>query len=103
MTSPADLDRRLSRKIESGKAIQLTPADLDLLISSGAIDTFRHFVSQFQRSQCLARNAQKQSIAEENSPSFRAQTGTSKLSGTTPIESVSEAQARVHAILSKVA
>lgn len=36
MTTPADLDRRLSRRLEQGKGIQLSPADLDLLVTSGA-------------------------------------------------------------------
>lgn len=101
MTSPADLDRRLSRKIESGKAIQLTPADLDLLIQAGAIDTFRQYVSEYQRSKCLERNAQKRSISVENFPSTLAMAGTWKSSGTTQSGDVSEAQARVRAILNK--
>lgn len=103
MSSLADLDRRLSRKIESGKAIQLTPADLDLLIESGAIDTFRQFVSQYQRAQCQNRNALSRSIGAENSLSTHAANETSKSSGTTPSSDVSEAQARVRAILNKAA
>lgn len=103
MSSPADLDRRLSKKIECGKSIQLTPADLDLLIASGAIDTFRQFVSEYQRAQCQKRNAPNRCTSAENSPSMPARAGTTKSSGTTPNSDVSEAQARVAAILKKAA
>jgi hypothetical protein len=48
MVSPLDLDRRLSRKIEGHKTIQLSPADLDLLVASGAIAKFRAWVTEQQ-------------------------------------------------------
>jgi len=103
MSSPADLDRRLSKKIESGKAIQLTPADLDLLIESGAIDTFRQFVSDYQRAKCLERNVQNRSTGGANSPSTNEPAEISKSSGTTLSAAVSEQQARALAILTKAA
>jgi len=99
MSSPADLDRRLSRKIETGKAIQLKPADLDLLVESGALDTFRQFVSEYQKRQCLERSAQNRSIPVAGSPFTEGKVGTSRSSGTIASESVNEAQARVLAIL----
>lgn len=101
MSSLSDLDRRLSRKIETGKAIQLSPADLDLLVATGAIDTFRQAVSEFQRIQCQQRSARSRSIDGGNSLFTLAKGETSKSSGMTPNESVNEAQARVRAILSK--
>jgi hypothetical protein len=36
MTSLPDLTRRMSRKIEAGRGIDLSGDDLDLLVSSGA-------------------------------------------------------------------
>lgn len=38
MTALPDLVRRLSRKIDAGKGIQLTPEDIDQLVASGAFD-----------------------------------------------------------------
>lgn len=40
-----DLDRRLTRKIETEKTIQISPTDLEWFVASGAIDTFRAFVA----------------------------------------------------------
>ena len=95
MGSLPDLDRRLSRKIETGKAINLTAEDLDLLVSTGAIDTFRAAVQKFQREQCRARSARNRSISGVDTPSIAGPTGiTSKSSGMTNSESVSEARAR---------
>ena len=102
MASPADLDRRLSRRIECEKAIQLTAADLALLVESGAIATFRHFVEKHQRDQCRARNVRSRSINGGATPSTGERTGrTSKSSGMTMIESANEALAQVHQTLGK--
>lgn len=103
MSSLADLDRRLSKKIEQRKAIQLTPRDLDFFIESGALDRFRQFVSDQQRAECQERNAQNRSISAANSPSTLDRAETTKSFGTTPNQSVSEAQARVRAMLNKAA
>src|SRR3546814_1140449 len=51
MTTLPDLDRRLSRRIETGKGIQLSPDDLDLLVSTGAYEIFRKDVVDPQREQ----------------------------------------------------
>lgn len=78
-----DLDRRLTRKIETEKAIQITPTDLEWLVASGAIDTFRAFVAAQQRKLCAERRALRQSISEGTSASTAVQTApTSKSSGT---------------------
>ncbi|WP_370171399.1 hypothetical protein [Sphingobium abikonense] len=104
MTSLPDLDRRLSRKIETGKAINLTAADLDLLVETGAIDTFRAAVQKYQREQCRVRSARSRSISGGDMPSIAARTGkTSKSSGMTNSESVNEAKARAAQILGKAA
>jgi hypothetical protein len=55
VASPLDLDRRLSRKIEGRKTIQLSPADLDMLVASGAIATFRAFVTEKQETEARER------------------------------------------------
>lgn len=82
--TPPDLDRRLSRKIETGKTIQLRPADLDLLVQSGAIDTFRKFVSEYQRDQCRARDQQSRSTSAAHTRSSSGPTApTMTSSGTT--------------------
>ena len=52
MGSLSDLDRRLSRRIDTGRGIQLTSDDLDLLVTTGAIQTFREAVAQYQREIC---------------------------------------------------
>jgi len=102
--SLADLDRRLSRKIEGGKAIQLSADDLDLLVSTGAIDTFRAAVAEQMRDQCRSRNARSRSISGADTPSTEGMGGrTSKSSGTTKRESASEAKARLQAILGRPA
>jgi hypothetical protein len=38
MNSISDLDRRISRALETGKGMQLSAADLDLLTISGAYE-----------------------------------------------------------------
>jgi hypothetical protein len=94
LTLPA-LERRLSRKIETRKGIQLTPDELDLLVETGAYDTFRQAVAKFQREQCRQRSARSRSIKGGNSGSIAGKGGRpSKSSGTTPPESASEALAR---------
>lgn len=99
-----DLDRRLSRKIEQGKAIQLTPEDLDLLVTTGAIDTFRRAVAEYQRNQCRERSARSRSISGGNSNSTRERVGrTSKSSGMIPPQGANEALARAQAMLGKAA
>jgi hypothetical protein len=93
ITLPA-LERRLSRKIETRKGIQLTAEELDLLVETGAYDTFRQAVAKFQREQCRQRSARSRSISGETSGSTRGRGETSKSSGTIPPESASEALAR---------
>jgi hypothetical protein len=95
MSSPPDLDRRISRKLEGRKAIQLSPTDLDLLVESGAIDVFRQFVADYQRTQCRLRSARDRSINGGNTLSIVERGGpTSKSSGMTQSESASEALAQ---------
>jgi hypothetical protein len=101
MASLPDLDRRLSRKIETGKGIQLSPEDLDLFVSTGAYDTFRQAVAELQRKQCQQRNARSHSTSAASLPSTRGQDATSRSSGMTTNDSVNEAQARLHAIFSR--
>lgn len=93
MTSLPDLGRRLSRKIEAGKGIQLTPDDLDLLVSIGAYDVICKAIAEFQRKQCQHRSARSRSTSGGDMPSTLEKAGTTKSSGMTKNESVSEALA----------
>ncbi len=54
--NPLDLDRRLSRAVERGRTIQLSAKELDMLVLSGAIATFRQAVTEQQRAAALARS-----------------------------------------------
>jgi hypothetical protein len=99
MGSLADLDRRLSRKLESGKAIQLTPADLDLLVLTGAYGKFREAVVEEQQEQCRLRSVRSRSINGGISGSTPALAEVTKSSGTMQSESASEALARAQAML----
>ncbi|MEN2747305.1 hypothetical protein [Sphingomonas sp. T9W2] len=98
MTTLPDLDRRLSRKIESGKGMQLSAADLDLFVSTGAYATFRLAVEECQRDQCRQRSARNRSTSGANtSLSAGLIEPTSKSAGTMSSESASEALARAQA------
>lgn len=102
MGSLADLDRRMSKKIETGRGIQLSPEDLDLLVATGAYDAFRNAVAEHQRNQCLQRSARNRSTSAGIIGSTRGRTGqTSKSSGTTTSADASEALARAQAITMK--
>ena len=61
-TSPAapyaDLKRRMSRKIETRKAMQLKPDDLDMLVLSGAYATLSAYAVRFQEEQVRQRMTQ---------------------------------------------
>ncbi|GLV28142.1 hypothetical protein TomTYG75_06660 [Sphingobium sp. TomTYG75] len=97
-----DLDRRLSRRIDQHKGIQLSPDDLDLLVSSGAYDTLKKAAAEYQRNQCRARHARSRSINGANMPSIDGRGApTLKSSGTTPSESASEALARARQMSGK--
>ena len=100
MSSLPDLDRRMSRKIDTGRGIQLSPADLDLLVASGAYDALRNAAAEYRKNQCRERSVRSRSINGGNTPSIRAVTEpTLKSSGTTQNESASEALARVQRML----
>lgn len=91
----ADLDRRLSRKVEIGGGLHLSPADVDLLVTTGAYDTFRRAVTEAQRELCQLRNASNRStsvaiFASSDEPIDPI----SRSSGTIENESASEALAR---------
>lgn len=96
-----DLERRLSRRIESRRSIQLSPDDLDLLVATGAYDAFRKAVAEYQRKQCLERSARSRSISGGNTSSTRAKAGTSKSSGTIQSADANEALQQVRAMLGK--
>ena len=97
-----DLERRLSRKIEAHKGIQLTPEELDLLVLSGAYDVFRQAVAEYQRTQCLQRSARSRSISGEPSDSTAGPIEkTSKSFGTIANEDANEALALAQALTGK--
>ncbi|MCH2238769.1 MAG: hypothetical protein MK060_12870 [Blastomonas sp.] len=101
MTTPADLDRRLSRRIEQGKGMNLTADDLDLLVVSGAYEVLRAYAAQYQRDQCRARNARSRSTSAGPIASIRDQAGSFKSSGMTSNASASEELARALQMLGK--
>lgn len=102
MSSIADLQRRMSRKIEAGKTIQLSPDDLDLLVASGAYAAILRATEEYQRDQCLQRSARSRSTSGDNTPSIAAPIGkTSKSSGTTANDDAKEALALAQVMLPK--
>lgn len=55
MSDYPDLVRRLSRRIDQRRSIQLSPEDLDLLVLSGAYEALVMFTSNFMRDQARER------------------------------------------------
>lgn len=95
MTDLIDLDRRLSSRIGTGRGIQLSPADLDALVITGAVQTFRDAVAEHLRTICQQRNDPSRSTSAAATSSSADQAGQhSRSSGTTSSESASEALAR---------
>ena len=97
--SPLDLDRRLSRRIETGKGVRLEPEELDLLVRSGAIDVFRNYASEYQRGLCRDRDLRNRSISGDATNSTSDQIApTTTSSGMTQqlVDSAAEARAREH-------
>lgn len=95
MSSLNDLDRRLSRKLESGRGIQLSAGDLDLLVTTGAYQVFRLAVAEHQRELCQQRSGRdRYTNAGTSGSSVAKDVRPSKSSGTTPSESANEALAR---------
>lgn len=56
----SDLERRLSRRIEEHKGIQLSAHDLDLFVISGAYEALRKAATDFQRQICEQRIEERQ-------------------------------------------
>lgn len=95
MSDIADLARRFSRKLETGKGMQLAPADLALLGAIGVNDLIQTAAADFLRKQCQQRVARNQSIAGGSSGFTQGDPGAdSRSSGTTQTESGSEAAER---------
>ncbi|MDV5823093.1 hypothetical protein [Sphingobium naphthae] len=100
--TPPDLLRRLSRRLEQGKGIQLSPNDLDLLVASGAYDMLTQAAADYQRNLCLQRSARSRSISGEAMRSTGAPAEpTSKSSGTTRKDAGNDPLARARTMLRK--
>ncbi|MGE6693314.1 hypothetical protein ACQKE8_12825 [Sphingobium limneticum] len=100
--TPPDLLRRLSRRLEQGKGIQLSPNDLDLLVASGAYDMLTQAAADYQRNLCLQRSARSRSTSAETLRSTAAPAAPiSKSSGTTRSDDASDPLARVRTMLRK--
>ena len=96
MTSLPDLTRRMSRKIEAGRGMNLSGDDLDLLVASGAYAVLIQASIRAQEDQCRKRDARNRSISGETSAFTGEKTEqTLKSSGTMNRRDVSEAEARV--------
>jgi hypothetical protein len=99
VTSIADLARRLSRKVEAGRAIRLTHEDLQLLVKTGAYGAVQTAATKELRDRCLQRDAASPSTSAGTSGSTVAPIApTSRSSGTTTSESANEALAQARAM-----
>ena len=67
------LGRRLSRKIEKKSGLRLTPADLDLLVLSGAYEALCTAVSAYQKGQSARRASQAKLSAPTAAPTGHPQ------------------------------
>jgi hypothetical protein len=58
---PSDLLRRLSRKIQVGKTMQMRAEDLDLLVVSGAYERLSEYTEKYLREVAEARLSARES------------------------------------------
>lgn len=103
MSAPSivHLNRRLLRASEAGRGIDLTAADLDLLVSINVLPKVQEAANEYLREQVTCRVARHQSIGVGNtgSTSSAARTGPSvriagTSSGTTPERDARQARQR---------
>lgn len=93
------LFEKLSRKVEAGRGIHLSPDDLDILAQFGVLKMLASLAAEYQVRKCQERNAKRRSISEAPSASIDVPTArTSKSSGTTPTDGANEALALAQAI-----
>jgi len=92
-----DLMRRIDRKLDIQRGMTLTYDDLALLMMSGAYATLQNANLQYLERQCQEHVARNRFINVASLPSTRVLDATTKLSGTIPPESASEALARAQA------
>lgn len=101
-TTPTDFQRRMSKKIDEGREIQIKREELDIFVVSGAWKAVCDFAEQFQRDQCLARNARNRSIPGGNLSSINDPVEkTSKSDGTNQALDANEAAQRAEEIFGK--
>ena len=99
MIQPPDLLRKLSRKLDQRRGVQLTPAELDLLVESGAYSALAQHATRFQERQCRDRSARSRSTSAAPLPSTPGPAApTSKSSGTISPPDVNAALAQARAI-----
>lgn len=73
MSELPELVRRLSRAIDKGRGIQLSPADLALIVEHGGYSTLSSAAAEIQRERSQARRREREDrlTAEiENDPRF---------------------------------
>jgi len=100
--TPPDLLRRLSRRLEQGKGIQLSPNDLDLLVARGAYAMLTQAAADDQRNLCLQRSARSRSTSGETLRSIAEPAEPiSKSSGTIRSADASDPLARARTMLRK--
>ena len=93
------LYEKMSRKVEAGRGIHLSPDDLDILAQFGVLKMLASLATEYQVRKCQERNVKRRSISEATLASTGAPTARiSKSSGTTPPDSVNEALALAQAI-----
>ncbi|OWQ98359.1 hypothetical protein CDQ91_07650 [Sphingopyxis witflariensis] len=100
----SELMRKLSKKIDQRRSIQLSADDLDYFVASGAWDALCKSVLEYQRNQCQERSAQNRSTSAEITNSIDDQTArTLRSSGTTTRPDANVVLADVQAMFGKAA
>ncbi|WP_294292850.1 hypothetical protein [uncultured Sphingomonas sp.] len=99
----SEISRRVSKKIDDRRGVQLSADDLDLLVAAGIIGKLGEAAAEEQRNQCLQRSARSRSISAETSSSTPVATGPiSRSSGTMPPPDASEALQRARQITGRL-
>lgn len=62
-----DLARRILRKIEQGRGINLSTEDLDLMVQCGAIEVVLSEAASIQRQQSAARQQEREKLRRASS------------------------------------
>jgi len=96
------LYRKLSKKLETGRGIQLSQHDLNILAEVGILERLAGLATDYQVRKCQERNARNRSISVASTAFVGEMTGqTSKSSGTMSKALANEVLAQAQAMLGK--